>query len=243
MLPWPWLPPGIGPCSLGPPPQTGRGRRNLGHGGVQALPRRVGGALIGLGFFSLAPRSSSAKQMRSSREVDRKQLEDGSEVVKLASGVQYIDLRVGRGEVPELGDVVLAHVKGYLMERDDPVFVDTYSDGRPLVFSLGTEPEGLTEGLSEALATMKLGSIRAVQVPSYLGYPEGLARANVKAPLRLPIPRKEGLRYEVELLRCVQAPAANGAKESQRLCCSDAEYPCKLSKDIRLDVADIPSQK
>ena len=30
---------------------------------------------------------------------------------------------------------------GYLMERDDPVFVDTYSDGRPLVFSLGTEPE------------------------------------------------------------------------------------------------------
>ncbi|CAE7376389.1 FKBP17-2 [Symbiodinium pilosum] len=189
------------------------------------------------------PWRSSAKQMRSSREIERKQLEDGKEIVKLASGVQFLDLRVGGGEVPELGDVVLAHVKGYLMEKDDPVFLDTRADGAPLVFPLGTETEGVTEGLSEALATMKLGSIRAVQVPSYLGYPNGLARAGVKPPLRLPIPQREGLRYEIELLRCVQAPKENGATSSQRLCCSDAEYPCKLSQDIRLDVTADASSK
>ncbi|CAE7605589.1 FKBP17-2, partial [Symbiodinium natans] len=198
---WPWLPPGIGPNVPGQTlTRPSQPSQNVGQG-ARPIPRRVGGALIGLGVC-LAPRRSSAKAMRSSREVERKKLEDGSEVVRLASGVQYVDLRVGGGEVPELGDVVLAHVKGYLMEKDDPVFVDTYSDGRPLVFSLGTEPQGLTEGLSEALATMKLGSVRVVQVPSYLGYPDGLARAGVKPPLRLPIPRKEGLRYEVELLRC-----------------------------------------
>eukprot|EP00434_Breviolum_minutum_P011536 symbB.v1.2.010171.t1/scaffold651.1/size176249/1 len=135
-----------------------------------------------------------------------------------------------------MGDVVLAHVKGYLMEKDDPVFINTYDDGAPLVFSLGTMPQGVTEGLEEALANMKLGSLRAVQVPSYLGYPNGLARAGVKAPLRLPIPLREGLRYEVELLRCVQAPVENGADKSQRLCCSDTQYPCKIPAKMRLDV-------
>eukprot|EP00435_Cladocopium_sp_Y103_P026178 s530_g6.t1 len=172
-------------------PDATLGRR----GGLWAICSLLGG------FTCAAP--SRAKQMRSSKEVERIKLEDGSEVVKLASGVQYVDLRTGGGEVPQMGDMVLAHVKGYLMEKDDPVFINTYDDGAPLIFYLGTMPQGVTQGLEEALATMKLGSIRAVQVPSYMGYPNGLARAGVKFPLRLPIPLKEGLRYEVELLRCV----------------------------------------
>ncbi|CAL1141030.1 unnamed protein product [Cladocopium goreaui] len=138
------------------------------------------GSLLG-GFTCAAP--SRAKQMRSSKEVERIKLEDGSEVVKLASGVQYVDLRTGGGEVPQMGDMVLAHVKGYLMEKDDPVFINTYDDGAPLIFYLGTMPQGVTQRLEEALATMKLGSIRTVQVPSYMGYPNGLARAGVKFPL------------------------------------------------------------
>ncbi|CAJ1331521.1 unnamed protein product, partial [Effrenium voratum] len=93
-----------------------------------------------------------------------------AQVVKLASGVQYLDLRVGRGEVPQMGDTVLLHVKGYLMEKGDPIFMNTYDDGAPLVFSLGTMPEGVTEGLEEALATMKLGSLRAVQAPGNASY-------------------------------------------------------------------------
>lgn len=30
---------------------------------------------------------------------------------------------------------------GYLMEKADPVFINTYEDGAPLVFSLGTIPQ------------------------------------------------------------------------------------------------------
>ncbi|CAJ1403629.1 unnamed protein product [Effrenium voratum] len=179
--------------------------------GARELYRR-GVLVVALGLF--APARSRAKPLRESRVAERKKLEDGSEVVKLASGVQYLDLRVGRGEVPQMGDTVLLHVKGYLMEKGDPIFMNTYDDGAPLVFSLGTMPE----------------------VPSYLGYANGLARAGVKPPLRLPIPFKEGLRYELELLRCVPAPQ-NGGDKSGRLCCSDPQYPCKIPSNIRLDVA------
>ncbi|CAJ1331520.1 unnamed protein product, partial [Effrenium voratum] len=135
--------------------------------GARELYRR-GVLVVALGLF--APARSRAKPLRESRVAERKKLEDGSEVVKLASGVQYLDLRVGRGEVPQMGDTVLLHVKGYLMEKGDPIFMNTYDDGAPLVFSLGTMPEGVTEGLEEALATMKLGSLRAVQAPGNASY-------------------------------------------------------------------------
>eukprot|EP00931_Biecheleriopsis_adriatica_P057282 TRINITY_DN33981_c0_g1_i2.p2 TRINITY_DN33981_c0_g1~~TRINITY_DN33981_c0_g1_i2.p2 ORF type:complete len:159 (-),score=30.50 TRINITY_DN33981_c0_g1_i2:111-587(-) len=145
----------------------------------------------------------------------------------LASGVQFIELRKGGGKVPELGEAVLAHVKGYLAERDDPVFIDTFADGAPLFFSLGTRPAGITEGLEQALATAAAGSVRIVQVPAYLGYPEGLSRAAAKPPFRLPIPTKTALRYEVELLRCVEVAGT----AAQRVCCPDPLFPCQPPSD------------
>ncbi|CAK9069014.1 unnamed protein product [Durusdinium trenchii] len=241
--PWPWAPSArcvLERAAVAPAHSTYHARSVSAAAERPVRPgarrRSLAALLLGVSaVLSRRPSAARAKLLRSSREVARSKLEDGSEVVKLASGVQYVDRRVGRGEVPQMGDVVLAHVKGYLMEKDDPVFIDTYSDGAPLVFSLGTMTQGITEGLEEALATMTLGSVRLVQVPSYMGYPNGLARVGVKPPLRRPIPR-EGLRYEVELLRCVPAPKENGGDPSQRLCCSDPEYPCKVPPKLRLDV-------
>ncbi len=37
------------------------------------------------------------------------------------------------------------------MEKDDPVFINTYDDGAPLVFSLGTMPQaGFFQNLNSA---------------------------------------------------------------------------------------------
>ncbi|CAK9068953.1 unnamed protein product [Durusdinium trenchii] len=189
--PWPWAPSArcvLERAAVAPAHSTYHARSVSAAAERPVRPgarrRSLAALLLGVSaVLSRCPSAARAKLLRSSREVARSKLEDGSEVVKLASGVQYVDRRVGRGEVPQMGDVVLAHVKGYLMEKDDPIFIDTYSDGAPLVFSLGTMTQGITEGLEEALATMTLGSVRLVQVPSYMGYPNGLARVGVKPPL------------------------------------------------------------
>ncbi|CAE8663929.1 unnamed protein product, partial [Polarella glacialis] len=172
------------------------------------------------------PRRVVAKPLRTSAELTRTKMEDGQEVVTLASGVQFLDTRVGGGSVPEVGDFVLAHVKGYLAVDGDPVFLDTRADAAPIAFSLGSRPEGVTEGLEQAIATMRAGSIRVVQVPAYLGYNQGVAPVAVKRPLLRPLPTRTPLRYEVELLRCVSPPKE--AESSKRLCCSDPAFPCQL---------------
>ncbi|CAK9068950.1 unnamed protein product [Durusdinium trenchii] len=239
--PWPWAPSArcvLERAAVAPAHSTYHARSVSAAAERPVRPgarrRSLAALLLGVSaVLSRCPSAARAKLLRSSREVARSKLEDGSEVVKLASGVQYVDRRVGRGEVPQMGDVVLAHVKGYLMEKDDPA--------EDVAQCVGSDSQlrgwlqGITEGLEEALATMTLGSVRLVQVPSYMGYPNGLARVGVKPPLRRPIPR-EGLRYEVELLRCVPAPKENGGDPSQRLCCSDPEYPCKVPPKLRLDV-------
>eukprot|EP00930_Biecheleria_cincta_P075393 TRINITY_DN62568_c0_g1_i1.p1 TRINITY_DN62568_c0_g1~~TRINITY_DN62568_c0_g1_i1.p1 ORF type:complete len:256 (-),score=36.14 TRINITY_DN62568_c0_g1_i1:42-779(-) len=202
-------------------------RHDLGTSRRSAVAWAAAGACVV--ELLTCPRRCSAKALRSSKTLERRKLDDGSELVKLASGVQYLDIRIGRGNIPELGELVLAHVKGYLMDKNDTVFLDTYKEGGPLMFTLGTQIPGVTDGLEEALATMPTGTIRAVQVPSYLGYPEGLARAAVRPPILQPMPVGMGLRYEVELLRCVDLPKEAEVASSQRICCADPAYPCNFS--------------
>jgi len=147
----------------------------------------------------------------------------GGEVVRLASGIELFDQRVGGGQVPERGAEVLAHVRGFLNEKGDPVFIDTFADNAPILFNLGVRPPGISEGLEQAIASMRTGGRCAVQVPAYLGYPEGVAPAEVKPPLKRAIPTRTMLRYVVELLRCTE----------EGICCPDPLYPCKVPEVSR----------
>ena len=150
-------------------------------------------------------------------------------VVKSVTGVEWRDVHVGGGAALKNGDVVVLQVRGLLPDErrsDDSVFLDTVKDGRPLLHQMGTAGPSLaavTVGLEEALETMRLGGRRLVVVPPEMAYAErGVGRYDARRiGLRRLVPRGELLRYEVELLRCVEVPSGIG-----EACCSDEAYPC-----------------
>ena len=87
----------------------------------------------------------------------------------------------------------------------------------------GPSLAAVTVGLEEALETTRLGGRRLVVVPPEMAYAErGVGRYDARRiGLRRLVPRGELLRYEVELLRCVEVPSGIG-----EACCSDEAYPC-----------------
>ena len=76
---------------------------------------------------------------------------------------------------------------------------------------------------------MRAGGKRLIAVPGSLG----LGGAGIRAPLGK-VPPNSALRYEVELMRCVtdttsavdDDDATATGRRPERICCSDAAYPC-----------------
>lgn len=78
----------------------------------------------------------------------------------LPSGVRYTDLRVGGGQAPPSGFLVVVDFVG---KADGVVFADTRKQGRPIVFTYGSLPSGgMCAGTDEVLATMKAGGKRKI---------------------------------------------------------------------------------
>ena len=113
------------------------------------------------------------------------------------------------------------------LQREAP-FIDTFRSGRPIIFSfgsVGTAPGKITPGLEEAIGDSRTGSRLRVAVPPSRGYPEGLSRYDAYQaglPAFSAVPPAATLRYEIEILRCVEASGSAG------LCCSEEKFPCKL---------------
>lgn len=143
------------------------------------------------------------------------------DVVTTPSGLMYSDVTLGGGEVVKTADLVVAHVVGALAETGDE-FENTYERGTALTFTLGVRPPGMCEGLEEGISTMRAGGTRLMVVPSTLGFGE----RGIRAPKAF-IPPNADLRYEVQLLRCV----ALGEDGGERLCCSDANFPCPTNPE------------
>ena len=168
------------------------------------------------------------------------QLPSDSEIQSTITGVQYRDDRIGNGPVVSKDEVLVMHIQG--LTRDGSVFLDTREKGKPLLHKLGTVQDfdffggdsskrlAVTLGVEDGLRGMKLGGVRRLVVPSPLGYGHaGVSRYDaMRMGLLKPIPRDEMLRYEVELLRCVDLPATNNGLVSQA-CCTEPNYPCKTS--------------
>lgn len=115
------------------------------------------------------------------------------ERIKTQSGLQYEDTKVGSGDVARSGFLVTVHYTGWLKSRDGSTGkkFDSSRDGdQPFTFRLGSGQ--VIEGWDEGVQGMRVGGIRKLIVPSYLGY------GSRGAPPR--IPPNATLIFDIELL-------------------------------------------
>jgi len=119
-------------------------------------------------------------------EGEQKMSNDGT--VTTASGLTYVDLKVGEGITPQVGQTVSVHYTGWL--EDGKKFDSSLDRGVPLEFSIGKGQ--VIRGWDEGVISMKVGGKRKLTIPHDLAYGErGFPGV---------IPPKATLIFEVELL-------------------------------------------
>jgi FKBP-type peptidyl-prolyl cis-trans isomerase FkpA len=107
--------------------------------------------------------------------------------VKTASGLQYIDVKVGDGTAAKAGDDVTVHYTGWLVNGTK--FDSSKDRNRPATFPLVSG--GLIEGWVEGVAGMEPGGTRKLIIPPELGY---------GARGREQIPPNATLVFEIDLI-------------------------------------------
>ncbi len=109
-------------------------------------------------------------------------------VVATPSGLQYVDLVTGSGQMAKPGDTAVVHYTGWL--KDGTKFDSSKDRNKPFQFSLGAGQ--VIKGWDEGVEGMKIGGKRKLIIPPELGYgSRGAGRV---------IPRHATLTFEVELL-------------------------------------------
>lgn len=111
------------------------------------------------------------------------------QMVTTGSGLQYVDLAVGKGRQAELGDQATVHYTGWLANGSK--FDSSLDRNDPFSFRVGAGQ--VIKGWDEGVAGMKVGGKRKLTIPPQLAY--GVRGAgNV-------IPPNATLTFDVELLR------------------------------------------
>ncbi|HUU53278.1 MAG TPA: FKBP-type peptidyl-prolyl cis-trans isomerase [Armatimonadota bacterium] len=103
------------------------------------------------------------------------------------SGLEYIDAKVGEGAEAKSGQLVSVHYTGWLLNGTK--FDSSVDRGQPFEFPLGAGQ--VIKGWDEGVAGMKVGGLRKLIIPPYLGYGSRDKGA---------IPPNSTLIFEVELL-------------------------------------------
>lgn len=108
--------------------------------------------------------------------------------VTTPSGLKFVELKIGEGELPQAGQTVIVHYTGTL--TDGKKFDSSVDRGQPFSFVLG---KGMViKGWDEGLSTMKIGGKRKLIIPPELGYgPRGAGGV---------IPPNATLLFDVELI-------------------------------------------
>ena len=87
-------------------------------------------------------------------------------IITLPSGLKYIDIVEGTGEMPKKGQTVVVHYTGTL--EDGRKFDSSRDRNQPFDFAIGAGR--VIKGWDEGLSTMKVGGQRKLIVPPDLGY-------------------------------------------------------------------------
>ncbi|EAZ28318.1 hypothetical protein OsJ_12292 [Oryza sativa Japonica Group] len=179
-----------------------RPEARAGGGGVRRGLDGLGGDVADAAL----PPLNSAFNLHSSPwlPLPPRDVEQEQEVV-LPNGIRYYEMRVGGGDVPRPGDLVVIDLKGRVTGGE--AFVDTFGDGkRPLALVMGSRPytRGMCEGVEYVLRSMRAGGKRRVVVPPALGFGDDGADFGDAAAQ---VPPGATLEYVVEVDKVSIAPA------------------------------------
>lgn len=125
---------------------------------------------------------------------DAKPASDGKEVTT-ASGLKYVDVKVGTGASPAVGQTVSVHYTGTLTNGTKFDSSHDHPGDEPLAFPLGTP--GIIKGWNEGISTMKVGGKRKLTIPADLAYGAEEKRDGTGAVI---IPSNSTLVFDVELV-------------------------------------------
>jgi len=110
------------------------------------------------------------------------------EIVTTASGLRYIDEKVGDGASPKANQAVTVHYTGWLTTGKK--FDSSRDRNQPFTFNIGQGR--VIKGWDEGVATMKIGGKRRLIIPASLGFGAGGSQPA--------IPGIATLIFDVELL-------------------------------------------
>jgi FKBP-type peptidyl-prolyl cis-trans isomerase len=88
-------------------------------------------------------------------------------IITTASGLQYVEQKVGDGPTPQKGQTVIVNYRG-VTQSTGKEFDSSYKTGKPAEFAVGVGQ--LIKAWDEALLTMKVGGKRKLIVPPELAY-------------------------------------------------------------------------
>ena len=159
--------------------------------------------------MKLAFETYHKKQAELAKVAAEKNMEDGKAflaenatkpgVKTTASGLQYMVVAEGKGEMPKASDTVKTHYRGTLIDGTE--FDSSYKRDEPAEFEVG----GVIPGWTEALQLMHVGDRWKLFVPSDLAYGERRRSAEIGP--------NSTLVFDIELLEIVKAkeePASDG---------------------------------
>ncbi len=108
--------------------------------------------------------------------------------MKTPSGLEYIEIKRGKGPQPKAGQTVKVHYTGKL--QNGKIFDSSVDRGDPLEFTLGMKQ--VIQGWDEGIALMNVGGKGQLIIPAHLAYGERGAGGI--------IPPNATLIFDVELL-------------------------------------------
>ncbi|XP_028780130.1 peptidyl-prolyl cis-trans isomerase FKBP16-3, chloroplastic-like [Neltuma alba] len=94
-------------------------------------------------------------------------------MITTESGLQYKDIKVGRGSTPPVGFQVAANYVA--MVPSGQIFDSSLEKGQPYIFRVGSGQ--VIKGLDEGILGMKIGGKRRLYIPGSLAFPKGLTSA------------------------------------------------------------------